>query len=314
MTSDDCTAFDALIDRVHGANGANGGDSAEPLTASESAALLDHLDSCSGCSELSDLLAGLASSDSLAEAAMPSPREFARLREAVLSRLEEHRAPAAAKRFYALPWAAGVALLLLGSGFLLGKGSSSRRLDGPSGGSVARYENVRVDAQPDGRLRLSFDTVRPVEVEVSSSDPLAVEVLAQALTDASTSVGERLRAVELAASLPQPRLRQALGMAMRHDENLGVRLAAQRGLVGESPATADADAEQAMLDLLRTDGPLPMYLIAIDYLEKRGVEPWRVREALRASRERHPTAAPAALLLARSESASGFLEDLPRNP
>jgi predicted alpha-1,6-mannanase (GH76 family) len=48
-----------------------------------------------------------------------------------------------------------------------------------------------------------------------------------------------------------------------------------------------------------------MYLIAIDYLEQRGVEPWRVREALRGS----PSGSPATLLLARSQAAGGFLAD-----
>jgi hypothetical protein len=102
-------------------------------------------------------------------------------------------------------------------------------------------------------------------------------------------------------------VRQALTVAMRHDGNLGVRLAAQRGLLGADPPDApDApDAIDAMLALLREDGPLPMYLIAIDYLEQRGVEPWRVREALRGS----PSGSPATLLLARSQAAGGFLAD-----
>lgn len=237
------------------------------------------------------------------EAAMPTAEEFARLRAAVLERVAASRRGAAVDRRRLLPWAAGFAALFLGSGFLLGRAKGEL----PPRAEIARYENVRLETLPDRRLRLSFDAVRTLEVEVSSADPLAVEVLAQALTGGAASVGERLRAVELAASVPSPRVRQALTTAMRHDGNLGVRLAAQRGLLGPDPLGApDAvDAVDSMLALLREDGPLPMYLIAIDYLERRGVEPWRVREALRGS----PPGSPATLLLARSQAAGGFLAE-----
>lgn len=237
------------------------------------------------------------------EAAMPSAEEFARLRSAVLERVAASRSGAGVGRRRLLPWAAGFAALFLGSGFLLGRGTGER----PPRAEIARYENVRLEPLPDRRLRLTFDAVRPFEVEVSSGDPLAVEVLTQALTGGAASVGERLRAVELAASVPSPRLQQALNVAMRHDGNLGVRLAAQRGLVGADQLDGPdgGDAVDAMLALLREDGPLPMYLVAIDYLERRGVEPWRVREALRGS----PPGSPATLLLARSQAAGGFLAE-----
>jgi hypothetical protein len=335
-----CVAFDSLMDRAHA------GDSTEPLSAAENAALLDHLESCASCGELFDALGGLAAGAD--DSPLPSPQEFARLRARVLERLPVASFPSAgvrgvgsmpafAGRGRRLALAAGLAVVLLGGGVLLGgllagRGASQTRSGWAAGAlpldGAVRYQNVRLDPRPDGRLRLRFDAVRPLEVEVSADDPLAVEILAQALTGGSASLGDRLRAVQLATALPEPRIREALGVAMRHDDNLGVRLAAQRGLVGldtgsarggsaaadatDAAHAADAETEQAMLDLLGEDGPLPMYLIAIDYLQKRGVAPWRVREALRAGareRRRGPAGSPAALLLARAETASGFLHD-----
>ncbi len=312
----DCREFERLIDRVQ----AGEADDAERER------LATHLEECADCGELFDLIDRLADPGGAAE---PSEDELAGVRERVLNQLAvdeaELRGRRHAGRFGAWTWTWAAAAGLAGIAFVAGSIFGGRlpgdrparraeaRLPASDGAALAAqirtvaaghaqfedvenspytFSDVRVDRLLGGRVRLSFDVSRHLELELSRRDPLLAEVLMQAMTGAS-SVGARIEAVDLARALPDRRVERALLIALRHDENLGVRMSALGALARMTP---DSEIEQALLDVLSGDPEVPMRLAAIDTLTAGGVDPSRLRHALAA-----PSAAPQnAVVLARA--------------
>lgn len=315
----DCREFESLIDRAH----------AGEIDAAGSERLLAHLDTCAECSALFGLVGRLAAE---AEVPEPSEHELARLRAAVLAEIAAatpggaRAARRAAPRLAVHPgWAAAAALVLVAGGafaggFAVTRGPLAARLGeeplaarvrlaanrqsglAASERSAYRYADVRIEPAPGNRVRLDFEVARHLDLELPLDEPLVADVLAQALAGAA-GVGDRLRAVELAAGSPDPRLRGALIDAMRRDGNLGVRLAAQQTLASRPGDEATA---AAMLELLGDDESMQMRLGAIDYLRREGVGLDRMLAAIR--RGESPESR---ILLARG---GGFLQDDDHQP
>ncbi|MGE0641527.1 MAG: zf-HC2 domain-containing protein [Thermoanaerobaculia bacterium] len=212
--------------------------------------------------------------------------------------------------------AAGLAFLLLAAGWLLGSRGVPRAAErsaavsdpssaaGPASAAVDRrltgeirtaavrntrfedvenspfvYSNVAVEELAGARVRLSFDVARHLDLELAKSDPLVTEVLVQSLVG-SSSVGTRIRAVGLAGDRDlamDPKVEQALLVAMRSDENLGVRLLAQSRLAERA---GDPDVRAAMLAILENEPSVQMRLAAIDYLTRDRVQPDELERAI----------------------------------
>jgi len=298
-----CAAAEELIDRVQ----------AGEADAAARERLLDHLDGCASCSELFDLVGRVgAGRGEDAPGELELARDLAAMRRSVLASLAEQplRAPRASQRRGwrpALAIAASFALAAIG--FALGAGWRTEELPlagaAPSGlvpiglgggplavevrAAAARHEtfeeisdspfvfaNVRAEPQVDGRVRLAFDVSRHLDLTVDRDDPLLAEALVQSLVGTG-ELGSRLAAIDLAGDRLEPRVEEALRVAMRDDENLGVRLKAQERLAAAATNPAIVDA---MLDVLASEDAVQMRLVAIDYLTAHRVEPGRLERAL----------------------------------
>lgn len=286
----DCRDFELLIDRER---------AGEALAAGERDRLLDHLERCRSCDELFDLLGELGAA---AAAGEPDDAELAAIRRRVRRELERpavlpFRRAAAPRRWLPAGLAAAAAL----GGVALGWTVATGRAVAPSGGagwlaeqlrrdaagrpsyaaaadSPYLFSNVRAAAADGGRVRLAFDVARHLEVEVEREDPLLAAVLTQALLDPG-SPGARLAAIEAAPKRLDPRVKQALLVALADDESLAVRLRAQQRL---ATLAGDAEVAEAMLRLLAEDGAVELRFAAIDYLTGNQVAPERLESAIRA--------------------------------
>jgi hypothetical protein len=284
----ECRDFELLIDRER---------AGEELAAAERERLLDHLESCRSCDELFDLLGEIAETSPADE---PTAAELAALRRRVRREIERpsvlpFRRVAAARRWLPAGLAAAAALGGLGLGWALAGGGETGgrpasladeiRRDAVGRASFAAaadspylYSNVRVAAGDGGRVRLAFDVARHLEVEVEREDPLLAAVLTEALL-APGSPGARLAAIEAAPRRLDPRVKQALLVALAEDESLAVRLRAQQRLAA---LAGDAEVAEAMLRVLAEDGAVELRFAAIDYLTGNQVAPERLESAIRA--------------------------------
>jgi hypothetical protein len=289
-----CREFEEAIDRL----AAGGGDSEPGLAA--------HLETCSSCREGLHLLQGLQGSLRFAE---PAAEDFAAMRQGVLLRLAGETAGNKRWRgfaglgFWRPAWVVLAASALFVAGLITGTlrprspdaaaplaataelealAGQMRRVALDSGifdgDATSPYQvaNVHVEAAPAGQLRLRFDVARHLDLTLAKDDPLVAEVLVQSLLGPST-VGSRLHAIDQAAGLLDPRIKEALVLAMRHDSNLGVQMQAQARLAA---APRDPAIVEAMLDVLANEEAVQMRLVAIDYLAASEVPGGRLERAL----------------------------------
>jgi hypothetical protein len=294
MVNETCTRIQKSMDELM----ASGADDARMDE------VLDHVESCRACAAHFDLLGRLRAGEPVSE---PEEAEFLAMRRSVLREIRKGEPVPGTlmdriRAFFAQPaFAAGLAVVMLGVGF--GAGTWSRPAAAPGSELIARsgdglvgeiqlaaarhatfddvmrapyeYSNVKVAEQPDGRIALSFDVARHVDVVVAKSDPIVNEVLVQSLLG-DASVGAKLRAISTSDAM-NPKIREALTRAMLEDENLGVRLRAQERLVA---LKEDPVVEQALLEVLRDEESVQMRLVAIDYLTNVKTEPALVRQAV----------------------------------
>jgi hypothetical protein len=143
------------------------------------------------------------------------------------------------------------------------------------------YTNVRVTPQNGGKLAMSFDVTRHMEMTLPREHPLVTEVLVQSMLSPS-SVGTKLEAISFAPSAIDSRVRGALIKSMNNDGELAVRLQAQARLAEQK---SDPEIVTAMLELLEREASVQMRLLAIDYLAASRVEPQRVQRAVGAGPE-----------------------------
>jgi hypothetical protein len=138
------------------------------------------------------------------------------------------------------------------------------------------YSNVAYRTLDGNRVELDFDVTTHLQSIESTHSPLVREVLTQSLLNPS-SVGERLKAVSFAASAPEPKLKQAVLFALRHDDNVAVRLAALTLLVNRLD---DEEVQFALMTALRDDPSVQVRLAALESLSSHRVDHRRIREAL----------------------------------
>ena len=271
--------------------------------------VLDHIEACTDCAAHFETLNRLRTEPAFDE---PEHAEFLAMRRAVLREIRNEPEPAGSfvdriRTLFAQPtFALGLGVLMLVAGFLAGNRASSVRWPEPSsqGMTIAdssendivqgiqlvaaqhtqfedvinapiEYANVRVSDEGAGRVGLSFDVSRHIDVVVDKNDPMVSEVLVQSLLSDS-SVGDKLKAIS-ATDAMDAKVKEALIRTMLNDENLGVRLRAQGRLVSLS---GDRDVELALLGVLKAEDSVQMRLIAIDYLTEGNVQPELVRDAI----------------------------------
>jgi hypothetical protein len=198
---------------------------------------------------------------------------------------------------------AGLALVMMAIGFLLGGRASAPRAPQDVVNNVAPadrfmgtiqtvarshndyedivnspfvYTNVRVTEGNAGMVNLSFDVSRHLDLTLKRRDPLVTEVLVQSLIEPS-GVGTRLNAIEIADNVLDPKIKKSLIVAMLHDENLAVRMSAQLKLF-EHPG--DPEIADSLLAVLERESSVRMRLVSIDYLTNSKIQPERLRQAI----------------------------------
>ncbi|HVT17658.1 MAG TPA: hypothetical protein VHQ90_15960 [Thermoanaerobaculia bacterium] len=279
--------------------------------AAELASLAEHCLSCPDCRSLCAIDEDLRGASA---AVQPDAAGLAEVRRAVMrqARSEAQRdagaawlprllssagsAPPRAISPRALAAVITAAAALVAAGFLLGRGGVQP--PGAAPDAVARevgraalagdarrdpldspfiYSNVRLEDGTGGRLHLGFDVSAHLELDRSAGDPVVAEVVAQALLAGTSPVGSRLKAVAVAARLPDPRVRGALLRALRDDPSPAVRLGALAVLARDR---GDPAVAAAAFRALAGEPSVEVRLLAIDYLAGSGVERETLRQAV----------------------------------
>jgi len=134
--------------------------------------------------------------------------------------------------------------------------------------------NVAVRSVADGRVAMSFDVVRHLEIERPADDPLVNEVLVHAMLDQS-SMGSRLKAISMAARADNGKVEEALICSMLEDPELPVRM---RALEILSDGPLNEGVEHGLMRVLRHDDSMQMRLLAIEVLANGGAGGQQVLE------------------------------------
>jgi hypothetical protein len=266
----------------------------EGMSASEIAATFEtHAATCRECGSV--LAAHRELERMGADVAEPSEADFAAARASVLTALGPRSERRATGGFWrelatlvrARPLGAGaVAAVVLAAGALLGRASTTppmlddamllRAMTDEARGAHAvasywdgrfTYSNVSVRPAGGDRLSLRFDACRHMEVVTTRESALAKEVLLHAIVEPSP-LNTRLEAVALATETGDRTLREGVIIALHHDPELAVRLAALETL-GRVPF--DDTVRAALLRTLGTDPAVQMRLEALEMLEAKQV-------------------------------------------
>lgn len=277
----DCGRYEELIGRLV----------ASDIDDRDLSELLAHGKSCESCGRLLAIHADLAA----AGARLPDPGDAELdLRQAqVLATIDRRRSRrplrlAALAAAVALPFLAG----LLAGRALAGRGGGTgavpRLMDalqaeaagnhalGDVEDSPFNYSNVSYRKVAGDRVELEFDLSTHLTVVEAKQSPLVREVLAQSLLNPS-SVGERLKAMSLAAGELNPKLQEAIVFALRRDDSVAVRMAALSVLAGSGN---DEAVQQALMNSLRDDPSVQVRLAALESLASHRVDHGRIREAI----------------------------------
>ncbi|MDH3816169.1 MAG: hypothetical protein OEV48_16870 [Acidobacteriota bacterium] len=141
--------------------------------------------------------------------------------------------------------------------------------------------NVAVRSVGDGRVAMSFDVARHLEIERPLNDPLVNEVLVHAILDQS-SMGSRLKAVSMASNAENGKVEEALVFSMLDDPDLPVRMRALE-ILAERPISHGV--EQGLMKVLRHDESMQIRLLAIEVLANGGAGGQQVLEDFRETEE-----------------------------
>jgi len=249
--------------------------------------LFAHLAACRDCRDLMHFHEDLTSAGD--EFGVVESGALARVRERVLDEIRSTEAVVPVVQKPAVFWsvgrtrflaAAAVAVMAVGS-FTAGRMAVGVN---PTGGDllVATLEdgaqehrrlrdvedspniisNVAVRKVGEGRLAMSFDVARHIEIERPVDDPLVNEVLVHAILDQS-SMGSRLKAVSMAAGVENGKVEEALLFSMLEDPDLPVRMRALE-ILAKRPISDGV--EQGLMEVLRHDESMQMRLLAIEVL------------------------------------------------
>jgi hypothetical protein len=276
------------------------------LPQAERGVLQAHLDSCSECSGLIEF--HLELSQAPGGIPEPSERDLLVMRRSVLAqisrteRLAAERSPGwdlrALTRLHPAMAVPAAAVLII-VGVLVGRLSfgqdppGERYLLQEMDRQAARqagvsdywdtpltYTNVAVRPLSGGRLDMSFDVCRHMNIVTPMDSPLAKDVLLHAILTPST-MGAKMKAMSLTPEILDPKLREALVFTLHNDPNLAVRLEAF-AVVTRYPY--DAVTEEALLKTLRQDEAVQMRLLALEFLAEREVDPETLQQTIRSAK------------------------------
>jgi hypothetical protein len=265
-------------------------------------ALVEHARTCEDCRRFLEAHAAL---ETIAvQIPEPASEDLRVVREEVGARIRRQAGVAprsflrelgALGRRHPLLASAALASLLVVA-VLAGRWSAARSADGPDTwlrqiedqaaqrGSLAGFwddpvllANVAVRSQPDGRLALSFDACRHLELVVPAGSPVAREALLSAILD-SPRLGMRLKAMQLSPDLRDPGLAEALVYTLHHDPSLAVRSEA-RAVLARYPF--DATVREALLVTLREDVAVQMRLLALEALAEHRISRETIERTIR---------------------------------
>ena len=138
------------------------------------------------------------------------------------------------------------------------------------------YSNTVFRENEDGRINVSFDVTRHLEITRQKSDPLIQDILAQSLIN-SGSTGEQLRNISVTEKVMHPKIKQALIQTMQNDESDIVR---QKSMFSLMKYPNDEDIQEALINLLTDEKSVYMRLAAIDYLSNNNVNPALFKQGL----------------------------------
>ncbi len=138
------------------------------------------------------------------------------------------------------------------------------------------YSNTIFREDKDGRVNVSFDVTRHLELTRQKSDPLIQDILAQSLIN-SESTSEQLRNISVSEKVMHPKIKQALIQTMQNDENDTVR---QKSMFSLMKYPNDEDIQEALMNLLTEEKSVYMRLAAIDYLSNNNVNPALFEQSL----------------------------------
>jgi hypothetical protein len=130
------------------------------------------------------------------------------------------------------------------------------------------YQNAKFRPLDNGRVQVSFDVTRHLEISKSKNDPLIQDILAQSLIN-SSSVPERLRSISNTSFTMHPKIKQALITTMLNDSHPIVR---QKSLFSLMKYKNDKDIQDALIQLLDKEESVYMRLAAVDYLSNNDVD------------------------------------------
>ena len=274
---DDCTRyFNQIADLRAGA-----------LDDEDQTDLFAHLASCRDCRELMQFHEDLAVAGD--EFAGVDDRALAGVRGRVLEEIRSGAAPTAPvvslapRRFRILAAAAAVvmAIAAFAAGRMMAVGGSAgsdtlvatletsaqdhQRLSDVED-SANIISNVSVRRVGEGKVAMSFDVARHLEIVRPIEDPLVNEVLVHAMLD-QTSMGSRLKAVSMAAAAGTGKVEEALVFSMLEDPDLPVRMRALE-ILSERPSSPSV--ENGLMRVLRHDESMQMRLLAIEVLASSG--------------------------------------------
>jgi len=142
--------------------------------------------------------------------------------------------------------------------------------------SPTLISNVAVRPLGGGRVALAFDVAQHLEIQRDENDPLVNEVLVHAMLDQS-SLGPRLKAVSMASTATNGKVKEALVFAMVNDPDLPVRLRALDALTG---APYGDTIEEGLFRVLQHDDAMQMRLLAVEFLAQREVTRQRLLDGM----------------------------------
>ena len=272
------------------------------LSPDESEALRRHAQTCEGCRRLLEIHEELAREK--VRVPEPTEAEFRMMRMNTLARVGPavglpwwRRLPDDTRAYFrAQPAVAALLVALtLGGAFLIGRWTvHPSRIDdrmllssihqqaaastGVSGywDAPFTYNNVSARALPRGRLALSFDVCRHVELVTPESSDLATDVLMHAILEPAP-VGTRLKAMGITEQITDARLKETIIFALHHDPDLAIRLKAFEVL---SQYPYDVTVQDALLTTLKQDESVQMRFQALDYLAARHVSSETLRRTI----------------------------------
>lgn len=124
------------------------------------------------------------------------------------------------------------------------------------------YSNAHFRETSDGKISVSFDVTRHLDIISGKEDPLIEDILAQSIVS-SNSLAERLKYISNSTTVMNPKIKQALISTLLNDTHEVVRQKSMNSLLKYSN---DADIQKAFMNVLENETSVYMRISAIEYL------------------------------------------------